>query len=111
MCSLIILALKQLRPAKTAMHVLYYCIFKRILKPSELQDHFNNRNGWANVFGHDIESLKPKRIHLESRATLPILGFKSAGKPLLMTSYHMAHNVAETKKPHTIAEELTKSCA
>ena len=28
------------------------------LKPSELQDHFKNRHGEANVSGHDVESKK-----------------------------------------------------
>ena len=36
--------------------------------------------------------------------------FVSAGKPLLLVSYHVAYNVAIFKKPHTIAEELIKPC-
>ena len=51
------------------------------LKPSELQDHFNYRNSGANNSGPDVESLKPKRIRFESRATLPKLDFVFADKP------------------------------
>ena len=92
------------------------CIFCNVvfsnanLKPSKLREHFNNRHGGADVSGHDVESLKAKRIRFESRGTLPKLGFVSADKPLLMASYHVAYNVAKSKKPHTIAEEVIKPC-
>ena len=82
------------------------CIFCNVvfssanLKPSKLQEHFNNRHGGADVAGHDVESFNAKRIHFGSRATLPKLGFVSADKPLLMASYHVAYKVAKGK-PHT----------
>ena len=78
------------------------------LKPSKLQEHFNNRHGGANVSGHDVEPLKAKRNHFESQRRLPKLGFVSAGKPLLLASYHVLYDVAKTKKPYTIAGELIK---
>ena len=80
------------------------------LKPSKLQEHFNKRHGGADISGHDFESLKSKRIRYESRGTLPKFGFVSAGKPLLLASDHVAYNVAKSKQPHTIAEELIKPC-
>ena len=92
------------------------CIFCNVvfsnanLKPSKLREHFNNRHGGADVSGHDVESLKAKRMRFDSRGTLPKLGFVSADKPLLMASYHVAYNVAKSKKPHTIAEEVIKPC-
>ena len=48
------------------------CIFCNVvfsnanLKPSKLREHFNNRHGGADVSGHDVESLKAKRIRFES---------------------------------------------
>ena len=57
------------------------------LKPFELQDHFKNQHGEANVSGHDLKSLKAKRIRFELQRTFPKLGFVSAGEPLLMASY------------------------
>ena len=36
--------------------------------------------------------------------------FVSADKPLLMASYHVVYNLAKSKKPHTIAEEVIKPC-
>ena len=80
------------------------------LKPSKLQEHFNNRHGGANVAGHDVKSLQAKRARFDSRATLPKLGFLSVDKPLLMASYQVAFKVAKSKKPHIIAEELIKPC-
>ena len=59
----------------------------------------------ADVSGHDFESLKSKRIRYDSRGTLPKLGFVSAGKPLLLASYHVAYNVAKSKKRHTNADK------
>ena len=38
------------------------------------------------------------------------MGFVSAGKPLLTDSHHVVYNVAKSKKPHTVTEELIKSC-
>ena len=81
------------------------------LKPSKLQEHFIKRHGGADVSGHDFESMKSKRIRYDSRGTLPKLGFVSAGKPLLLASYHVAYNVAKSKKPHTIPEELIRPSA
>ena len=80
------------------------------MKPSKLREHFDNRHGGADVSGHDVESLKPKRICFESRVTLPKLGFVSADKSLLIASYYMAYNVANFEKLHTIAEEVIKPC-
>ena len=70
-----------------------------------MQEHFNNRHGGADVAGHDVESLKAKRIRFDSQGTLPQLDFICASKLLLMASYHIAYKVAESKKPHTIVEE------
>nr|XP_053635382.1 protein ZBED8-like [Cherax quadricarinatus] len=80
------------------------------LKPSKLQEHFNNQHGGANVAGHDFKSLQAKRARFDSRATLPKLGFISVNKPLT-ASYQVAYKVAKSKKPHTVAEELIKPCA
>ena len=54
--------------------------------------------------------LKSKTISFELQGMLPKLGFVSAGKPLLMVSYHVAYNVAKSKMPYKIAEDLIKPC-
>ena len=81
------------------------------MKPYKLQEHFNNRHGGAGVTGHDVKSLKGKRIRFDFQRTVPKLDFISADKPLSMASYHVAYKVAKSKKPHTIAEEVIKPCA
>ena len=68
-----------------------------------MQEHFNNRNSGADVSGHDVKSLKAKRIHFKIRGTLPKLGFVSADKPRLMVC-----SVAKSKMPHTIVAEVIK---
>ena len=78
-------------------------------KLSKLQEQFIKRHGGADVSGNDYESMKSKRIHYDSGGTLLNLrsyflrlklGFVSVGKPLLSASYHVAYNVAKSKKPH-----------
>jgi len=54
------------------------------LKLSELQEHFDNGDGRANLVGYDEKSLQEKGERFDSRATLPKLGFVSIDKPLLM---------------------------
>ena len=39
------------------------------------------------------------------------MGFFKIDKPLVMASYHVAYKIAQSKKPHTIDEELIKPCA
>ena len=41
----------------------------------------------------------------------PWYGFSPVEKPLLQASYQVAFLYTEKNKPHTIAEELVKSCA
>ena len=45
-------------------HCMFYNIIfsKANLKPSKLREHFNNRHDEVDVSGHDVESLKAKRI-------------------------------------------------
>lgn len=81
------------------------------MKPSKLQEHFNNKHGGGGVEGHDFESLKTKRAYFQSCGTLPRLGFVSVDKPLLLALYQVVYKVTKSKKLYTIAEELIKPCA
>jgi len=54
------------------------------LKLSELQEHFDNGDARANLVGYDEKSLHEKGERFDSQATLPILGFVSLEKPVLM---------------------------
>ena len=54
--------------------------------------------------GHDVESLKTKRVCFEPWGKFLKLGLVSAGKPFFFLAlYHMVYNIAKSKKPHTIA--------
>jgi len=80
------------------------------LKPSRLNEHFNNRHGGAKS-GNDFNTLKIKRGRFDGGGTLPKQGFVPIEKPLLQASYQVAFLCAKKKKPHTVAEELVKPCA
>ena len=74
-----------------------------------MQEHFNNRKSGADVSGHDVKSLKAKRICFKTRRTLPKLGVVSAEKLLLMAfTFLMVYSVTESKKPYTVAAEVIK---
>ena len=76
MCSLVLLALKQLKACKTRNAYLFCSNFQTIL--FKLRENFNNRNIGADVSGHDVKKLKAKRIRFKTRRKLLKLGFVSA---------------------------------
>ena len=53
-----------------------------------MREHFNNQKNGADVSGHDVESLKAKRIRFETQGTIQKLSFVSADKPFLKKFYH-----------------------
>ena len=63
---------------------------------------------------HLREDSSPSRgesfLTNDVEATLPHLGFTVEEKPTLQWSFEVAYRIAKCKKPHTIAEELIKSC-
>ncbi|XP_076352731.1 protein FAM200C-like [Tachypleus tridentatus] len=80
------------------------------LKPSKLDEHFKNKHGGRDA-GSDIVTLRVKRARFDQVGTLPTYGFSPTEKPLLRASYEVAYQIAKSKKPHTIGEELIKPCA
>ncbi|XP_076372943.1 protein FAM200C-like [Tachypleus tridentatus] len=80
------------------------------LKPSKLDEHFKNKHGGRDA-GNDIVTLRVKRARFDQVSTLPTYGFSPTEKPLLRASYEVAYQIAKSKKPHTIGEELIKPCA
>ncbi|XP_076373030.1 protein FAM200C-like [Tachypleus tridentatus] len=80
------------------------------LKPSKLDEHFKNKHGGRDA-GNDIVTLRVKRARFDQVGTLPTYGFSPTEKPLLRASYEVAYQIAKSKKPHTIGEELIKPCA
>ncbi|XP_076315072.1 protein FAM200C-like [Tachypleus tridentatus] len=80
------------------------------LKPSKLDEHFQNKHGGRDA-GNDIVTLRVKRARFDQVGTLPTYGFSPTEKPLLSASYEVAYQIAKSKKPHTIGEELIKPCA
>ncbi|XP_076315873.1 protein FAM200C-like [Tachypleus tridentatus] len=80
------------------------------LKPSKLDEHFKNKHGGRDA-ENDIVTLRVKRARFDQVGTLPTYGFSPTEKPLLRASYEVAYQIAKSKKPHTIGEELIKPCA
>ena len=108
MCSLVLLALKQLKACKNCNAYLFVILYFQTIS-FKLRKLFNNRNSGADVSGHDIKSYKAKRISFKTRGTLPNLGFVFADKPLIMAFYHSyGVKLTKSKKPHTIAAEVMK---
>lgn len=66
------------------------------LKPSRLNEHFNNRHGGAKS-GNDFNTLKIKRGRFDRGGTLPKQGFVPIEKPLLQASYQVAFLCAKKK--------------
>uniref|UniRef100_UPI00358F06DC protein FAM200C-like n=1 Tax=Myxine glutinosa TaxID=7769 RepID=UPI00358F06DC len=80
------------------------------LKPSKLNEHFQSKHGGRDA-GNDITTLKAKGTRFDHAGTLPTYGFSPTEKPMLLASYQVAYQVAKSKKPQTIGEELIKPCA
>ncbi|XP_076325352.1 protein FAM200C-like [Tachypleus tridentatus] len=80
------------------------------LKPSKLDEHFKNKHGGRDA-GNDIVTLRVKRARFDQVGTLPTYEVSPTEKPLLRASYEVAYQIAKSKKPHTIGEELIKPCA
>jgi len=78
-------------------------------KPSKLNEHFQNRHG-GKTAGNDIATLQVKRARFDRVGTLPTYGFSPPEKTLLRASYEAAYQIAKSKKPHTVGEELIKPC-
>ena len=79
------------------------------LKPLNLSKHFKNKHGGVEA-GYNAEILKTKRARYAQNGTLPKMGFTSIEKPHLLASYKVAYRFAKAIKPHTLAEEVIKSC-
>ncbi len=80
------------------------------MKPSKLKEHFINSHGGSNAMGNDLQTLKAKKLRLDSQPTLFDINFLSAKKPLLNASYSVALRIVKANKPHNIAETLIKPC-
>ncbi|KAK8389755.1 hypothetical protein O3P69_009033 [Scylla paramamosain] len=80
------------------------------LKPSKLDEHSKNKHGGRDA-GNDIVTLIDKKARFDQAGTLPTYGFSPTEKPLLRASYQDEYQIAKSKKPYTIGEELIKPCA
>ena len=83
-----------------------YSVFAHAnLKPSSLNEHFNNRHGGTDA-GHDLISLKIKREQFDRSGTLPKRGFVPVEKTLLQASYHVAFMCAKKKQLTLLQKNL-----
>ncbi|XP_045120470.1 protein ZBED8-like [Portunus trituberculatus] len=80
------------------------------LKPSKFDEHFKNKHGGRDA-GNGVVTLRAKKARFDQVGTLPTYGFSPTEKPLLRASYEAAYQIAKSKKPHTVGEELIKPCA
>ena len=78
------------------------------MKPSKLKQYFKSCHGKLvkklyDYFRRKAENLKNR--HLDSGGIWP-----RQNKALLEVSYHIAFRITQSKKPHTIGNELIKPC-
>ena len=78
------------------------------LRPPKLQN-YREKNHSQSKFD-DIDALYAKRVRHDLEVTLLHLRFRIEEKPTLQRSYEVAYRIAKCKKPHTIVQELIKSC-
>ena len=88
MCSLVLLALKQLKACCKNRNAYLFCKIYFQTISFKLQEYFNNQNSGADVSGHDVKSSKAKRIRFKIRGTVTKLGFVSADEQILMAFKH-----------------------
>ena len=82
MCSLVLLALKQLKACKNCSAYLFCnTVFSNYIILS-CENTLTTKKIGADVLGHDVKPLKAKRIRFKTRRTLPKFVFVSADKTL-----------------------------
>ena len=75
------------------------------LRPSKLANHGDKKHPQMKTA--DIETMSVKRVRYDREALITHFGFLQEACPC---SYEMAYQIAKSKKPHTIAEDLIKPC-
>ena len=78
------------------------------LRPSKLTNHRDKKHPRRK--DNEVDALSAKRARYDLEAMLPHFEFRPEEKPALQCSYEVAYRIAKWKKPHTIAEDLIKSC-
>ena len=81
------------------------------LTPAKLKERFLKMHGDGKYKNTTLAEFKIKRARYDEKATLPVFGFVSIDKPILIASYEVAYLIAKQGKPYTIGEKLVKPAA
>ena len=78
------------------------------MKPSKLKVHFEACH--SKPMGKSMEYFKQKEVSLKTSRLDSTGHFARQNEASLKASYRIALRIAQTKKPHTIGEDLIKPC-
>ena len=78
------------------------------MKPSKLKQYFKSCHG--ELVEKSVDYFRRKAEHLKNCRLDSGGMWPRQNKALLEASYHIAFRIAQSKKPHTIGEELIKPC-
>ena len=85
-----------------------YHLGQESMKPSKLKQHFKSCHG--ELVEKSVDYFRRKAEHLKNRRLDSGGMWPRQNKALLDMSYRIAFRIAQSKKSHTISEELIKPC-
>ena len=88
--------------------IFFKVLTQESMKPRKLKQHFKSCH--CELLEKSVDYSRRKAEHLKNRRLNSGGMWPRQNKALLEASYRIAFRIAQSKKPHTIGEELIKPC-